>query len=117
MVVSGDGPGARSQTSSIQSAPETCQLQNTDHNLGLSMTVPDLNTENTLTQQVVYSAAAEQFSSRNVAGRHIAVNYTSPAPNEPASFSLPFPGQSKLGAASENVTLSGKNISSYPCVC
>ncbi|GFG28724.1 hypothetical protein Cfor_06005 [Coptotermes formosanus] len=114
MVVSGDGPGARSQTSSIQSAPETCQLQNTDHNLGLSMTVPDLNTENTLTQQVVYSAAAEQFSSRNVAGRHIAVNYTSPAPNEPASFSLPFPGQSKLGAASENVTLSGKNIN---CFC
>lgn len=81
------------------------------------MTVPDLNSENSLTQQVMYSAAADQFSSRNLAGRHIAVNPTSPAPHEVASFSLPFPGKSKLGTASENVTASGMNITYYPGVC
>ena len=107
-MVSGDGPGARSRASSIQSTPETCQIQNADHNIGISVTMPDLNSENSLTQQAVYSAAAEQFSSRSVAGRHIAVNHTSPASHEPASFSLPFPGKSKLGTASENVTVSGK---------
>jgi hypothetical protein len=116
-VVSGDGPGARSRTSSIHSTPETCQIQNTDHNIGISVTLPDLNSENSLTQQVVYSAAAEQFSSRSVAGRHIAVNHTSAAPHEPASFSLPFPGKSKLGTASENVTLSGTNVTYYPGMC
>lgn len=81
------------------------------------MTVPDLNSENSLTQQVMYSAAVDQFSSRNLAGRHIAVNPTSPAPHEVASFSLPFPGKSKLGTASENVTASGMNITYYPGVC
>jgi hypothetical protein len=116
-VVSGDGPGARSRTCSIQSAPETCQIQNADHKLGISMTVPDLNSENSRTQQVVYSTAAEQFSSRNTAGRHIAVHHTLPAPHELASFSVPFPGKSKLGTASENFTSSGKNISYYLGVC
>lgn len=79
--------------------------------------MPDLNSENSLTQQVVYSAAAEQFTSRSVAGRHIAVNHTSATPHKPASFSLPFPGKSKLGTASENVALSGTNVTYYLLVC
>lgn len=79
--------------------------------------MPDLNSENSLTPQVVYSAAAEQFTSRSVAGRHIAVNHTSAAPLEPASFSLPFLRKSKLGTASEHVTLSGTNVIYYPGVC
>ena len=79
--------------------------------------MPDLNSENSLTQQVVYSAAAEQFTSRSAAGRHIAVNHTSAAPHKQASFSLPFPGKSKLGTASENVAVSGTNVTYCPGMC
>jgi hypothetical protein len=109
----GDGPGVRSRTSSIQSAPETCQVQNTEHNIGISMTVPALSTESSGGQQHVLSSAAEQFSLRS---RHVTVNHTPPAPHELASSSLPFPGKSKLTAASENSVASGINKSLSPAL-
>jgi hypothetical protein len=105
---SGDGPGVRSRASSIQSAPETCQVQNAEHNIGISMTVPAMCTESSGGQQHVHSSAAEQFLSRS---RHIAMNHTPPAPHELASSSLQFPGKSNLGAASENSLASGINTS------
>ncbi|XP_033610605.1 tyrosine-protein phosphatase non-receptor type 14 isoform X3 [Cryptotermes secundus] len=100
----GDGPGARSRTSSMQSAPETCQVQNAEHNIGMSVIMPALCTESSGGQQHLHSSAAEQFSPRS---RHVAVNHTPPAPHKMASSSLQFPGKSKLGAASENSFASG----------
>jgi hypothetical protein len=91
-----------------------CQLQNTEHNVGINVTLQTLNNENCLAQQHMYSSAAEQFSSRNLTSRHVAVNHAPSAPHELASFSLPFPGKSKLGIASENTTASGINITEYP---
>lgn len=106
----GDGSGVRSRTSSIQSAPEMCQLQNAEHNIGISVTMQALNSENSVAQQHIYSSAAEQFSSRNMTSRHVAMNHAPSAPHELASFSLPFPGKSKLGIAPENSTASGINV-------
>jgi len=73
-----------------------------------------MNNENSLAQQHMYSSAAEQFLSRNITSRHVAMNHTPPAPHELASFSLPFPGKSKLGTASENTIASGINVIEYP---
>jgi hypothetical protein len=91
-----------------------CQLQNTEHNIGISVTMQALNNENSVAQQHMYSSAAEHFSSRNITSRHAAVNHTPSAPHELASFSLPFPGKSKLGIASENITAPGINVTECP---
>ncbi|PSN40910.1 hypothetical protein C0J52_12454 [Blattella germanica] len=85
----GEGPGVRSRTSSIQSAPEMCQSQNTEHNV-------------TVQEQHMYNSTAEQYSSRNLTGRHVAINQT---PHELASFSLPFHGKNKQGPSSETAKI------------
>ncbi|XP_069702508.1 tyrosine-protein phosphatase non-receptor type 14 [Periplaneta americana] len=104
----GDIPGVRSRTSSIQSAPEMCQTQNTEQSIGNNMTMQGFNAENSLAHQHqhLYNSTAEQFSTRNATNRHVAVNHTPPAPHELASFSLPFSGKSKPGIQSGNATSS-----------
>ena len=86
----GDIPGVRSRTSSIQSAPEVCHTQNTEHNV-------------TVQEQHMYNSAAEQYSSRNI--RHVTVNHN---PHELASFSLPYPGKTKLVTETETANIIGK---------
>jgi hypothetical protein len=91
-----------------------CQLQNTEHNIGINVAMQALNSENSVPQQHMYSSAAEQLSSRNIASRHTAMNHAPSAPHELASFSLSFLRKSKLGIASENTTASGINVTEYP---
>ena len=86
----GDVPSVRSRTSSIQSAPEMCPSQNTEHNV-------------TAQEQHLYNSAAEHYSSRNM--RHVTVNHN---PHELASFSLPYPGKNKMVTSHETTNVMGK---------